>query len=280
MPLPTDILYPVDFSERSRLVWPAVASMARQLGVPVTLFHVMGFDHIPLPQFYKALREFAQEQLDQFPIRDGDAPCVLRELAEGPAAQCIVERARRMERPLIMMPTHGYTRFRQLLLGSVTASVLHDANCPVWTEAHREGHPDHTGVIKAMVCAIDMGPQTPGVLLAAWEFSRYLGATLQVIHSVPGIDPRFSSGLAERAHGFLVDQALEDFPAHCRKACVDLPLEIVEDVGLTDGILAAATRHHADLLVIGRGVMQGPLGRLRTNAHQLIRHSPCAVLSV
>ena len=42
----------------------------------------------------------------------------------------------------------------------------------------------------------------------------------------------------------------------------------------------ATAKHGADLLIIGRGVIQGPLGRLRTNAHEIIRRSPCAVLSV
>lgn len=57
-------------------------------------------------------------------------------------------------------------------------------------------------------------------------------------------------------------------------------LELVEDVGLVNGIMGAVAKHKADLLVIGRGVIQGPLGRLRTNAHEIIRRSRCAVLSV
>jgi hypothetical protein len=35
---------------------------------------------------------------------------------------------------MILMPTHGYGPFRQMLLGSVTAKVLHDSKCPVLTE--------------------------------------------------------------------------------------------------------------------------------------------------
>ena len=53
-----------------------------------------------------------------------------------------------------------------------------------------------------------------------------------------------------------------------------------ERVAALQKLKAAAVRHGADLLVIGRGVSQGALGRLRSNAHALIRHSPCAVLSV
>jgi nucleotide-binding universal stress UspA family protein len=185
-----------------------------------------------------------------------------------------------MEAPLIMMPTRGHTRFRQLLLGSVTASVLHEAVCPVWTEAHREEGPEATGVYRTMVCAIDMGPRTRDVLQAAIEFSSHFDASLHVVHSVPGIDPRFPSGPADRAHALLVAEARENFSDLCQQARVTVPLEIVEDVGLVNGIMGATAKYVADLLIIGRGVIQGTLGRLRTNAHEIIRRSPCAVLSV
>jgi len=125
-----------------------------------------------------------------------------------------------------------------------------------------------------------MGPRTPALLDAATEFSKQFGVPLHVVHSVPGIDPRFASGIADRAHTLLVDEAREHFPLRCKDAGVRLPLEIVEDCGLVDGIVNAVVRHDADLLLIGRGVIQGPLGRLRTNAHEMIRRSPSAVLSI
>jgi hypothetical protein len=125
-----------------------------------------------------------------------------------------------------------------------------------------------------------MGSATPQVLQTANEFKMKFGAVLHIVHSVPGIDPRFPSGPANRAHRLLVLKAQEAFPDHCSKAGVITPLEIVEDVGLVNGIVGAVEKHRADLLVIGRGVIQGPVGRLRTNAHELIRRSPCPVLSV
>jgi nucleotide-binding universal stress UspA family protein len=262
--------------------------MARQLDVLVTVFHAMTFGDLKFPQIAETLSDFLRMKLDQFPGPVENVPAIRRELAHGPAAQSIVRMTSRMERPLIMMPTRGHTRFRQLLLGSVTAAVLHDAECPVWTEAHMEDPPEQTGDHQTLVCAVDMGPQTTGVLRAAHEFSIQFRAALLVVHSVPGVDPRFTSGIAQRAHRFLIDQALEQFPVYRRTAgslpggsgLLDLPLEIVEEIGLADGILAAAARHNADLLIIGRGAIQGPLGRLRTIAHDLIRHSHCGVLSV
>jgi len=257
--------------------------MAWELRAPLTLLHawdLLDLDPTTLPSALEGIRSHLWDKLRHFPPLDLEVPNVQRELVEGPAAACIVDRAATMEAPLIMMATRGHTRFRQLLLGSVTAAVLHDAAHPVWTEAHTEEGSVPAGAYHSMVCAVDMGPRTPGVLQTAIEFSSHFGASLHVVHSVPGIDPRFPSGAADRAHAFLVDKAREDFPGHCQRAGVAVPLEIVEDVGLVNGITGAVAKHRADLLIIGRGVIQGPLGRLRTNAHEIIRRSRCAVLSV
>jgi len=37
---------------------------------------------------------------------------------------------------LIVLPTHGYGGVRRFILGSITAKVLHDADCPVLTGTH------------------------------------------------------------------------------------------------------------------------------------------------
>jgi nucleotide-binding universal stress UspA family protein len=271
MTMPKNILYPVDFSERSHVVWPAVAAMSRQLGAEVTVLHVLD-----LPEEFGEkddLRRRAEEKLTVF-------PAARRAVVMGSPAQSIVRFAEAMEAPLIMMPTRGRTRFRELLLGSVTASVLHDADCPVWTDVHSASAVAHGENYKSLVCAVDMGPQTASVLRTASRYAGKFGATLCVVHSVPGVDPCFPSAAADRAHVFLLDRATEQFPAVCQEAGVELSLQIVEEIGLVEGITGAAVRYGADLLVIGRGVSQGALGRLRTNAHALIRHSPCAVLSV
>ena len=281
MSLPKNILYPIDFSDRCRGVWPVVTDMARVLGAPITLLHALDIDYRNdvIVAYLEAIRESVRGKLDCF-LPESDVPNVRRQIADGPAAECIVQYAAKMEAPLIMMPTRGHTRFRQLLLGSVTAAVLHDADCPVWTEAHTENGLTNSVGRRALACAIDMSPRTPQLLQTASEFKTKFGAVLHVVHSVPGIDPRFPSGAANRAHRFLVEQARDDFKDYCSTAGIDAPLEIVEDVGLVDGIAGAVSKHRADLLIIGRGVTQGPLGRLRTNAHDLIRRSPCPVLSV
>jgi nucleotide-binding universal stress UspA family protein len=282
MALPRTMLYAVDFSDRCRAVWPAVAEMARRLDVPITLIHALDIEFLDELDAadLEVIRGRAKDKLDHFLAAEPGASNIGRLVAEGPAAECIVQCAAKMDAPLIMMPTRGHTRFRQLLLGSVTAAVLHDAEGPVWTDAHSENEPPRDGFYRSIVCAIDMSGRTPEVLETAFEYSTTFGAVLHIVHSVPGIDPRFPSGPADRAHRLLIQNAREDFSVHCSKSRVKAPLEIVEDLGLVNGILGAVSRHDADLLVIGRGVIKGPLGRLRTNAHEIVRRSPCPVLSI
>jgi nucleotide-binding universal stress UspA family protein len=283
MALPKNILYPVDFSERSHQVWPAVRRMAKELGAPVTVLHVADVSHLVPTDSGDELgriRRALEERLSHFPGSDSGLSQLRRELAEGPPAERIVQRAGKMELPLIMMPTRGHTRFRQLLLGSVTAAVLHDATCPVWTEAHTESPTLHEGGYRSLICAVDMGRDTPGLLKAAEEFSRQFGASLFAVHSIPRGDARFSSTLSDSAHAFLVDTAREDYTKFCRESRVEPPLEIAEERSVAEGLVAAISRHDADLMIIGRGVIHGTLGRLRSCAHDLIRRSPCPVLSI
>lgn len=284
MAMPKDILYPIDFSDRCRGAWPAVASMARRLDVPVTLLHVLDLRYADEDEVFSGylstLRARAQEMLERFETPGMEIPAHRRELATGPAATRIIQKAGQMASPWIMLPTRGHTRYRQLLLGSVTASVLHDAQYPVWTETHTEYGTLHPDVREAIVCAVDMGARTPELLALARELSVRLSVLLRVVHSVPPGDPRFPSAVADRAHAYLVDCARDAFSVHCRNAGVKSELEIVENPVFLDGIVEAVARWKADLLIIGRGVIQGPLGRLRTNAHDLIRRAPCAVLSL
>jgi len=258
--------------------------MSRRLDAPVTLIHAVDFGYPDTFDTFSgclpALSMQAREMLERFETPGLEIPASRREAAIGATATCIIEKAARMEEPWIMLPTRGRNRYRQLLLGSVTASVLHDSPYPVWTEAHRENGLSHPDVRQAIACAVDMSARTPMLLASALELSRKLAVPLRVAHSVPGPDPRFPSAIAERAHSFLIDNARDAFAVHCRNAGAELELEIVEDPALVTGIVNAVARMNADLLIIGRGVIQSPLGRLRTNAYDLSRRSPCPVLSL
>lgn len=277
MSLFENILFPVDFSHRSEAIAPFVASAATQFEARLTLLHVLDLPKPgEEPPFAGVAEEFSS-RLRSFGAGLFAGRFVHHVLRTGRPAQEILRFIEEENIDLVIMPTHGFTRFRQLLLGSVTASVLHDAACPVWTTAHSE-ESVMPAAIRSVVCAIDMSPASIDVLAKAREVSAAYGAGLSVVHSVPAVDSRFESDVAARAHRFLVDAAQRAYPAIARSAGVAMPLEVLEGRGLAPSI--AARCQHADLLIIGRGSVKGVLGRLRTNCHDLIRLAPCPVLSL
>jgi nucleotide-binding universal stress UspA family protein len=139
------ILFPIDFSERCCNVVPFVVSIASRYSAKVTLLSVV-------PPFYYGMGDpgtaivvdFAELLQDlkarlNSSLNQKFAGLRVERVAElGDPAQVITHFAHMHDVDLIMMPTHGYGPFRRLLLGSVTAKVLHDAECAVWTSAHLE----------------------------------------------------------------------------------------------------------------------------------------------
>jgi nucleotide-binding universal stress UspA family protein len=282
------ILFPVDFSERCCNVVPFVVAMAWRYSAKVTLLSVVQ------PFYYASmgdpgagvvidLEELLQDlkaRLDNSLIQEFEGLRVDRVASLGDPAKVIVDLARTQGVDLIMMPTHGYGPFRSLLLGSVTAKVLHDAECAVWTAAHMEERPCPVqAACRNILCAVDGTPESVDLMRWAGRFSKDAGATLRFVHVVPEMegvpssqmDLERSAELRKGAH-----LALEQLEA---SAAVDAPI-CVAGGNVAETICKEACRHDANLIVIGRGVLNETLGRLRTHAHAIIRQSPCPVLSV
>jgi universal stress protein A len=272
-----NILFPVDFSHRSEALAPLAAATAERFRARLTLLHVLD---LPRPGEEPPFADIVEEymhKLRAFGAAAFNGRFVHPVLRTGRPAKEILRYVEEENIDLVLMATHGFTRFRQLLLGSVTASVLHDAECAVWTTAHTEDAGAIHADVRKVVCAVDMGPRTVDLLAKAKEVANAYGAPLSVVHSVPAVDPRFYSEVAAHAHRFLVDSARREYPALAAEAGVTEPLE---DAGLAASVAAKCEAVNADLLVIGRGHARGVLGRLRTNSHDLIRLSPCPVLSL
>jgi len=281
------ILLPYDFSARCDATAPLVAAMGRQFGARITLLSAVPPVWQNSPSEPKAVAALFDPQklqaaLDQALREELDGLKVERVWQKGDPAAIITDFAHSKRVDLIMMPTHGFGPFRSLLLGSVTAKVLHDARCPVWTAAHTEElplDPEETDGVRTVLCAVDGTPKAVPVMKWAADWAETTGAPLRLVHAVhPVTDmPMFKS---ERA---LEEENRRDAETSVEKHRQEAGVDAVASVN--NGLVAEvvheeALRHRAGVVVIGRGVLHGTLGRLRTHSYGIIRQSPCPVLSI
>jgi nucleotide-binding universal stress UspA family protein len=293
MPNIKHILFPIDFSSRCCAAAPYVEAMAHRFGAKVTLISVaQPFLYTGMGDPGGAMVIDTDDLLRELKARLGGV--LIQEFSHlevervadlGDPSQAIVDFAGTAGVNLIMMPTHGYGPFRSLLLGSVTAKVLHDSEVPIWTAAHvaEQGRPGHAAgqhlVPHSILCAVDGTAKSIPLMEWATALSKDFGAALRLVHIVPALDswPAIESDRQFEAELRL--EARKNIEALQETAGVVAPLCVaVGEVAVR--VSEEARRHGADLVVIGRGVLHETLGRLRTHAYGIIRHSPCPVISV
>jgi nucleotide-binding universal stress UspA family protein len=289
MPMFSRILAPIAFSDRCEGAFQYAEALACHFHSELLLLHVVApVQSYAFPDAMAVAPELMDEavaqakiQLEQFPAGEVKGVPVQREVLEGDPAQEIVQYAVDHQVDLIVMPTHGYGPFRRFLLGSVTAKVLHDAHCPVWTGPHLEGAPPYASIsFPNVLCAVDLGPNSRTVLQWASAFAGEYGAKLTVTHAIPGSS--ISLG------GIYFDP---EWSARVKKEAQDRALALLQDTGVKADIeiqagdaplavRAVAGQLEASLLVIGRGGEHGLIGRLRANAYGILRESPCPVVAI
>jgi nucleotide-binding universal stress UspA family protein len=284
------ILFPVDFSRQDHEAAPFVRAMAERFQSEVILLHVAGV----VPAWYGTsdlvgsnpvfdLKSFLDERRQRLCRHLEDelrGLWVKRILEQGDAAREIAKCVQDQKIDLIMMPTHGFGPFRRFLLGSVTAKVLHDTNCPVWTGVHTEELWSHTHhQWRRFLCAIDADQKEAPLLEWAAQFSSEQGAELRVVHVVHAAAPIHAGEESPALRDFLLDTSRERLAA--LQSAAGTKLDILMRFGKVEEVVrSAAQEYEADLILIGRGLIQGMLGPLRSEAYTIIREAPCPVISV
>jgi nucleotide-binding universal stress UspA family protein len=156
------ILLPVDFPNTELRVVRQAAYLAHHFHSEIMLVHVVtplsypagvleSGHEITARDLHARIIKQAQKDLDQSLRQELDGIAVKRLLLKGDPAREIVQAARDEKVDLIVMSTHGHGVFHRFLLGSVAAKVLHDSDCPVWTDTQfgrsantRVRHPQHS----------------------------------------------------------------------------------------------------------------------------------------
>jgi len=284
----SQVLLPVDFSERSVPAAHYAKTLACRFQAELIIAHVfelrdtylgcpeMGVD----PGWYEARREEARNRLQEFQADEFGSMPVRRVLLDGDVAGAIVDLAHSEHVNLIVMPTHGYGPFRRFLVGSVTAKVLHDADCPVLTGPHLAETPPLAPIFfRNIVCAVDFDAAGERALSWAAEFAAEFHARLTLVHAVPGDGAGAAHYFDQDLPRMLARTGRERLEELRKRAAV--PAQCVVEAGpVADVVSAAGTVAAADLVVIGRPESSGLLGRLRANAYAIVRESPCPVVSV
>ena len=285
MPDIRHILFPFDFSDQGVLAARFVRAMATRYQARVTLLSVLPPVWNVPPAGIPALAPDSDDMLNGLERRLNKALipelaglAVEREVDMGDPGLKIAEFAARHAVDLIMMPTHGFGLFRSLLIGSVTAKVLHDAACPVWTATHDEEQRS-SEIPSTILCAIDGSDKSCGLLKWAFDFSTKLGARLNALHVVPAISDWLTLPSERSLQEEYREEARIRMDALKKAAGLEVPVRVA--VGdITKTVAEEARQEGAELVLIGRGTLQQTLGRLRTHAYGIIRTSPCPVLSV
>jgi nucleotide-binding universal stress UspA family protein len=287
------ILVPIDFSDGSLIAASHAGALARHFHSEVTLLHVneflvihpltgpLGFGITSWESIRSEHLTTRQKELDEFGTVELSGISVKRLVCSGDPAKLIVERALAESSDLIIMPTHGGGPFRRFLLGSVTAKILHDAECPVWTGPHLAEPPALTPTdIRHVMCAVNFGPQSSKAVRWAAAFAAEFGAKLTVVHAVLETPPSLPDQYAFQWHG----------EAHCgagerlRTLLLDSGIRadslVVSDGDVPRALSAAAKEKGAGLLVIGRSCAGEMAKRLGSHTYAIICNAPCPAVSI
>jgi nucleotide-binding universal stress UspA family protein len=281
------ILFPVDYSAPCQAVIPYVHEMAGHFSAELTVCHAYEpFDAIVQnellvtdPALQAKAHALEEDRLRQFASQTLPGQKLETMVELGEPGGVIDRLARQQRADLVMLATRGQGPVRRLLLGSITAKVLHDIDAAVWTGvgAALSDHPVQIPY-RSMVCALDDSQEAEGVLrAAAWMASAYR-AQLWILHVVPTPPPYPELDLEE--HTEKLNEASQTRLRELKaKLGVDAPHTIIDALP-GDGIHQEVIRRKADLLITGRGHSTGTFSRLWSHLYAVIRDAPCPVLSI
>jgi nucleotide-binding universal stress UspA family protein len=281
------ILFPVDYSEPCRAIVPWVRDMTQHYSADLTVVHAYGpealaFSKLAIndPNLPAEAHAAEQDRLRAFAAESFPGTRVEAIVEQGEPAMALHKIVQRHGADLVMLATRGHGPVRRLLVGSITAKVLHDVSAAVWTGVGSElaGHRPSVPY-KSILCAVDeTSEEAEAVVTAGAAFAKSYGARLSLLHVVEtpplAVEVNFAAFQKEIMEG--ADLRLQDL-----KKRLDVEAQhSVREGGVAEGIRQEALECKADLVFVGRGLSQGTLSRIWSRLYAIVRESPCPVLSI
>lgn len=251
-----NILFPVDFSTQCEAAVPYVADLANRFQAKLTLLHVVRDTENTAEWRWR---------------RSTELMALAAQTAGGMHWEQVVTHGSPVTAINHYVKTHGIDivamspRVREgasrPVMDSVTAEVLRQVSCAVWTESST-GRPHSRW--SPVLCALDLESGSEQVLSYASALADRFCANLIAVHVIP---PARDSVFHFKAHARLEDLLQR----------LNISAEIVTPTGrVEDSVCAAADRLKAELLVIGRAAHSETGFSL---VRQLVRSAPCPVVS-
>jgi nucleotide-binding universal stress UspA family protein len=193
------LLFPVDGSPSSLGAVKHVRAFADHFKAETIFLHAAGTQETQASQHEVSAAKARIAELFVAEISALNAEIIC---TPGDPAGSIRKVANSWKPDLVMMPTRGRGEYRRHLLGSVTAKVLCDLDCPVWTSVHAENALAGAKIgYCRILCAVDLLDHSRHVLeWARWLAAEY-GGSLGIVHAMATVDPLFKPGHIDPALG-------------------------------------------------------------------------------
>lgn len=240
-----NILVPTDFSRNANHAAKYALDIASEVGADITLFNVYSF---PVLISEAPVQPFTDEEIEEASVRQ------LRQLATrlkkyntkgvtikiasefGAPEEEILNKARRSRADMIVMGAKGETGFLNGLFGNVTTGVCRNATIPVMAVP---AYARYEGIDNVMVACDRTASLTDPILNVLKSISSTFHAKLSLIRSAHiGEYLTWGGELTQKQE---LDKKLGNA---LDKIGIDIMAEAV------DGIIHAANKLHADLIVL------------------------------
>jgi nucleotide-binding universal stress UspA family protein len=286
-----NILYLMDFSEPSEAALPFVVSIARKHGATIHALHVVIPDAyvyaktISVGWVKEAEEDRVKSEMQRVESQLAGVPYETS-LEWGTGVWPAVERSiQENSVDLIVVGTHGRTGAQKFVLGSVAEEIFRRSPVPVLTIGPSVRSGKHNGAsFHCVLFPTDFSPESLAAAPYAFSLAQESHARLLLMCVMRKPEDReknearlFEVSVAEAIRR-LYDVA-KQFPE------LQAPPEVFVEYGEpADGIVDAAQRCAADLIVVGVRDARGRLGAAthleRATAHKVVAHAPCPVLTV
>lgn len=276
---PREILLATDFTEVSEAAAVHAHRLAQVSGAKLLVVYADRFippiDFLEMPASYfvdqsDQLKGMVEEKIlaysaERFPGADVET----RVIVDAPEV-AIIETARDLDSPLIVMGTHGRTGLRRVLMGSVSDTVIHNTSCPVLTVRCDDGDCAEFSGYRRILCPVNWSDAARDALLRAADIAERFDSELLVLHVIEesAVDEKDT---LERLRAWV--------PAPLRDRC--RYRELIIGGHAAERILDYASEIAADLLVMGvqhRRFRDATV--IGTTTERVTRHATIPVMTV